>query len=166
MARKKNNYVNNADFYAAMKQYKDQVDQAEAAGKPAPRIPNYIGECIYEIANRLSYKPNFINYPFREEMIGDGMENAIMAINNFNPDKSKNPFAYFTQIIYFAFVRRIQKEKKQLYIKHKTAENTALFDEVASGDSEHATMDYQSEYMDDFVREYERKLEEKKEKAK
>jgi len=95
------------------------VHKADAEGVPRPYVPNYIGECIMKIATHLSYKPNFINYTFRDEMILDGIENCITYIDNFDPAKSKNPFAYFTQITYYAFIRRIQKEKKQIDTKKK-----------------------------------------------
>jgi len=114
---KSNHYVNNADFLAAIKEYKQKVREAEESGDSKPQVTNYIGECILKIANHLSYKPNFINYTYREEMISDGIENCLMYIDNFDPEKSSNPFAYFTQIIYYAFIRRIQKEKKQTLIK-------------------------------------------------
>lgn len=116
---KSNHYVNNADFLAAIKEYKQLVKDAEESGEPRPQVTNYLGECILKIANHLSYKPNFINYTYREEMISDGIENCLMYINNFDPEKSNNPFAYFTQIIWYAFIRRIQKEKKQTLIKGK-----------------------------------------------
>lgn len=119
MTTKSNHYVNNADFLAALKEYKARVIEAEEAGDPKPQVTNYIGECILKIATHLSYKPNFINYTFRDEMISDGIENCLMYIDNFDPEKSSNPFAYFTQIIYYAFIRRIQKEKKQTLIKSK-----------------------------------------------
>ena len=77
-----------------------------------PPVTNYIGECFLKIANGLSYRPNFINYTYRSEMVSDGIENCLQYIHNFDPEKSKNPFAYFTQIIYYAFLRRIQKEKE------------------------------------------------------
>lgn len=112
-------YVNNADFLKALIEYRDNVEQAAKDGKPKPQLSNYIGECILKIATHLSYKPNFINYSYRDDMILDGIENCIQYIDNFNPDKSSNPFAYFTQIIYYAFLRRIAKEKKQSYIKGK-----------------------------------------------
>lgn len=112
-------YVNNADFLAALKEYKAKVKDAEESGDSKPQVSNYVGECILKIANHLSYKPNFINYTYREEMISDGIENCLMYIDNFDPNRSSNPFAYFTQIIYFAFIRRIQKEKKQTLIKGK-----------------------------------------------
>ena len=98
-------------------------------GKKDPPIPNYIGECFFKIADHLSRKPNFISYSFRDEMIGDGIENCLQYFRNFNPDKSNNPFAYFTQIIYYAFLRRIQKEKKQLYVKYKATEQFGILDE-------------------------------------
>ncbi len=116
---KSNHYVSNIEFYAAMKDYKQACREAAEQGLPKPKIPKYIGECLYKIANKLSYRPNFINYSYRDEMIADGLENCITYFDNFNPDKSNNPFSYFTQIIYYAFLRRIQKEKKQVYVKHK-----------------------------------------------
>ena len=115
----KTHYVNNAEFYEAIKAYGETVKEAEESGEPKPRVPEYIGECILKIATHLSYKPNFINYSYREDMILDGVENCLQYINNFDANKSKNPFAYFTQIIYYAFLRRIAKEKKQSYIKSK-----------------------------------------------
>ena len=116
---KKPHYVDNKVFLEAMLDWKDLVNEADAEGDQIPPIPEYIGECFYKIATHLSYRPNFINYTYREEMIGDGIENCIQYAKNFNPEKSKNPFAYFTQIIYYAFIRRIQKEKKQQSIKEK-----------------------------------------------
>ena len=110
-------YVNNAEFLAALIEHRKQCDEADIKGTERPRLPNYVGECILKIANHLAYKPNFINYSYRDDMVLDGIENCIMYAHNFNPDKSSNPFAYFTQIIYYAFLRRIQKEKKQSYIK-------------------------------------------------
>lgn len=112
-------YVNNADFLEAIKEYREKVKQAELEGKPKPQVPNYIGECILKIATHLSYKPNFINYSYKDDMILDGIENCIQYVDNFDPNKSNNPFSYFTQIIYYAFLRRIAKEKKQSYIKNK-----------------------------------------------
>lgn len=114
-----NEYVNNASFLQALKEHKAKVKEAEEQGDPKPRASNYIGECILKIATHLSYKPNFINYTYREEMVSDGIENCLMYLDNFDPDKSSNPFAYFTQIIWYAFIRRIQKEKKQSTIKAK-----------------------------------------------
>ena len=115
-------YVDNKMFLQAMKDWKEQCKEAEEMGEEIPRISNYIGECFLKIANGLSYRPNFINYTYKQEMISDGIENCLQYIHNFNPEKSKNPFAYFTQIIYYAFIRRIQKEKKQTHVKHKMIE--------------------------------------------
>lgn len=113
------NYINNADFLAAIKLYKQSVKEAEEQGLPKPQIPRYLGECILKIATHLSYKPNFINYTYKDDMILDGIENCINYFDNFDPNKSSNPFAYFTQIIFYAFLRRISKEKKHSYIKNK-----------------------------------------------
>ena len=161
-------YIDNKTFYEAIKQHKSNIKLAEADGKPKPIIPNYIGSCILMIANRLATKPNFINYSYKDEMISDGIENCIMYIDNFDPDKSTNPFAYFTQIIYFAFLRRIQKEKKHLYIKHQVFRNSAISDElydIQDGDDfgngpVNSMMD--TEKMDDFVKAFELGLEKKR----
>ena len=121
MAKKKPSvhYVDNKKFLQAMKDWKEECREAEEADEERPRITNYMGECFLKIANGLSYRPNFINYTYKQEMISDGIENCLQYIKNFNPEKSNNPFAYFTQIIYYAFIRRIQKEKKQQDVKAK-----------------------------------------------
>ena len=141
MARRatKENYVNNKEFLDALMVYRQQVATAKELDKPKPRVPNYVGECFLKIATHLSYKPNFVNYMFRDDMICDGIENCLTYIDNFNPEKSTNPFAYFTQIIYFAFLRRIGKEKKQLEIKTKILERSG-FDEVLHMDSHSGDM--------------------------
>jgi len=115
-------YIDNKVFYAEMVKWKALVNTERAAERKTPPVTDYIGKCFLDIANHLSYRPNFINYPYREEMIGDGVENCLMYASNFDPGKSKNPFSYFTQIIYFAFLRRIAKEKKQMYIRYKLLE--------------------------------------------
>ena len=122
-------YVNNKQLLEALIVYKSKVKEALENEKPKPRITNYLGECFLKIATHLSYKPNFVNYMFREDMISDGIENCVQYINNFDPEKSRNPFAYFTQIIHYAFLRRIQKEKKQMEIKNKILEKTG-YDQV------------------------------------
>ena len=141
--KRSEHYVNNKEFLAALIKYREDVEltfiklngrtptkEDRAKGwETKPVIPRYIGECFLKIANHLSYKPNFVNYMFKDDMICDGIENCVRYIHNFNPEKSKNPFAYFTQIIYYAFLRRISQEKKQLEIKNKILEKTN-FDEV------------------------------------
>ena len=130
MARKRSeHYVNNKEFLAAIVEYKEKVALAAEKGEAQPRITNYLGECFLKIATHLSFKPNFVNYMFKDDMVCDGIENCVQYINNFNPEKSKNPFAYFTQIIHYAFLRRIQKEKKQLEIKTKIIERSG-YEEV------------------------------------
>jgi hypothetical protein len=144
MTRKRSeHYVNNKEFLVAIIAYKQSIADAETLGKPKPRITNYLGECFLKIATHLSYKPNFVNYMFKDDMICDGIENCVQYINNFNPEKSKNPFAYFTQIIHYAFLRRIQKEKKQLEIRQKIIERSG-FDEVFSSDETDRSSEYNS----------------------
>ena len=120
---KRPHYVDNKKFLQAMIDWKAVCHIAEKEGKSQPPVTNYIGECFLKIATHLSYRPNFINYTYRDEMISDGIENCLQYVANFNPEKSKNPFAYFTQIIYYAFIRRIQKEKKQTHVRNKMIEN-------------------------------------------
>lgn len=136
---KTKHYINNADFLKALTEYKVKSKEAKKNKTKQPPIPNYIGECFMKIAEGLSHKPNFINYPHREDMIGDGIENCLMYFENFDPEKSKNPFAYFTQVIYFAFLRRIQKEKKQLYVKYKATEMFGVLDEFEMLEGEDGT---------------------------
>tara|TARA_B100001029_G_scaffold38127_1_gene29300 strand:- start:42 stop:512 length:471 start_codon:yes stop_codon:yes gene_type:complete len=144
MARKRSeHYVNNKEFLYAIVAYKQEIKDAEAAGQPKPVIPRYIGECFLKIATHLSYKPNFVNYMFKDDMVCDGIENCVQYINNFNPEKSTNPFAYFTQIIHYAFLRRIQKEKKQLEIRQKIIERSG-FDEVFVADEDGKSSEYNS----------------------
>lgn len=162
-------YVNNKDFLEALIKYRDAVNHAKDNGLEKPIVSNYIGECILKIANHLSYKPNFINYSYRDDMILDGIENCIQYIDNFNPDKSSNPFAYFTQIIYYAFLRRIAKEKKQSYIKGKLIQDMPfeafeLQEQDESGEFHNAYLEFMQNnhtFDDSFI---ERKKEKKKKK--
>ena len=134
MPRKKSeHYVNNKQLLEALIVYRAEVAHAKENDLPKPRITKYLGECFLKIATHLSYKPNFVNYMFRDDMISDGIENCVQYIHNFDPEKSRNPFAYFTQIIHYAFLRRIQKEKKQLDIKTKIIEKSG-YDEVMTVD--------------------------------
>ena len=125
MSKKKSeHYVNNKELLEALIVYRTKVAHAKENNLPKPRITNYLGQCFLKIATHLSYKPNFVNYMFKEDMISDGIENSIQYIHNFDPAKSQNPFAYFTQIIHYAFLRRIQREKRQLEIKNKILERS------------------------------------------
>ena len=141
MRKKTEYYVNNKEFLAAITVYRNSVLKARDDGAARPRVPNYIGECFLKIATHLSYKPNFVNYMFREDMICDGIENCVQYIKNFDPEKSSNPFAYFTQIIHYAFLRRIQKEKRQMDIRAKIIERSG-FEEVMSADGDFNASDY------------------------
>ena len=145
MVAKAKHYVNNKEFLQAIIDWKEKVKDAESAGEEQPPVTDYIGECFMKIAQHLSFRPNFINYSYKEEMIGDGIENCLQYVNNFNPEKSKNPFSYFTQIIYYAFIRRIQKEKKQTHTKHKIIEKSMMptFDQNPLDDT-----NYGNQYLD------------------
>jgi DNA-directed RNA polymerase specialized sigma24 family protein len=156
MASKKH-YVNNKDLYLAMVKFKEAVDKAQKENKPLPIVPDYVGTCFMLICNKLSTKPNFMNYSYREDMVADGIENCVAAAHSFDPSKSNNPFAYFTQIAWNAFIRRIAKEKKQSYIKHKNFEHSNLLDELLEESYNTGKSTY-NEYSDDIIRNFEDKL--------
>jgi len=162
MAKKKH-YVNNKDFLAAMIDFREKVIEANEKGSTRPRVPHYIGECLMKIAVNLSHKPNFSGYTYKEDMISDGIENCLQYIDNFNPEKSQNPFAYFTQIIYYAFLRRITKEKKVLYTKLKYTEESYALNMNNStqegDDNDYAppgkVNEWSNEYVDNFIEQFE-----------
>jgi hypothetical protein len=162
--KKQKHYVNNADFLKALIEYRQKCDDAKKSDKEDPPIPNYIGECFYKIADHLSRKPNFISYSFRDEMISDGIENCLMYFRNFDPTKSSNPFSYFTQIIYYAFLRRIMKEKKQLYVKYKATEQFGIMDEFEMFEDSEGNMRQFELY--DNISEFIHNFEENKKKKK
>ena len=137
-------YVDNKKFGEAIVDYVNKVSAAKESGQNIPIVPNYIADCFLKIAEGLSHKVNFIRYTYREEMVMDAVENCLRAINNYNPNASTrtgapNAFAYFTQICYFAFLRRIEKEKKQQDIKFKFIEQSGIEEFIAQiqGDDTH-----------------------------
>tara|TARA_B100001996_G_scaffold197153_1_gene150993 strand:- start:18 stop:629 length:612 start_codon:yes stop_codon:yes gene_type:complete len=144
-------YIDNKEFLARISEYREKRIEAEESGDEKPRVTNYLGECFVKIANHLAYKSNFVNYTFRDEMILDGIENCLTYMDNFNPEKSSNPFAYFTQITYYAFIRRIQKEKRQMETKFKYIKSLDIEQMLeASGDGDAHTNEYLS-YMRGIV---------------
>jgi len=164
---KKQHYVNNKDFLDAITEYKKKCDLARDKGKQIPVIPNYIGECIFHMANRLARRPNFSGYAFKEDMIMDGVENCLKYIEKFDPEKSSNPFAYFTQVIWFAFLQRIAKEKKFLYTKLKSSQSMLAMGETHVGGNEISmNLSIDADYINAFIQDFEDKLERDKTKGK
>jgi hypothetical protein len=160
MAKATNNthYINNADFLAALLDHREKVQTARANATDMPQVSNYLGDCFIKIARHLSYKSNFINYSYKDEMISDAIENCLAVVNNFDPAKSKNPFAYFTQITFFAFVRRIQREKKQMATKFRYIDqldvNQLVTQEHDNGEFQNQFLEYLKTQMDSY--EYEK----------
>ena len=151
-------YINNKEFYQMLVEYKEQCRQADENGKPTPRIPENIGHCFYMIATRLGTKWKFSGYTYREEMVSDALENCVVAVHNFDPTKSKNPFAYFTQIIYYAFLRRIEKEKKQTFVKYKSLEHFLVDASLNDEDAEaYSNFDITNDKMKPILEKYEKK---------
>ena len=166
-------YINNKEFLRCLIEYQADIVKCKEEGKSKPYVTDYIAMCFLQIAQRLSYRPNFINYTYKDDMISDGLENCLAYMHNFNSDKSKNPFAYFTQIIYYAFLRRIQKEKKQQYIKYKYFDQKAGFEQMdALQEHDKESYDFINErgsidfhvHIKEFIDDMERKEKEKKAK--
>lgn len=150
----KKHYVNNKDFYDAIVTYRKKISENSNT-----RVPDYVGQCIMAICTKLSTKPNFIGYSFRDEMISDAIENCIASVDGFDPEKSRNPFAYFTQIAWNAFIRRISKEKKQQYIKHKNmVNNIAIADLEPEAYNSVATKTQYNKITNEIIDSFEKKL--------
>lgn len=159
MARRaKRNYVNNRDLLEALIEYQKKCKEAEDSGDEAPRVPDYIGKCIYQIATRLATKPNFSGYTYKDDMISDGIENCLKYMHNFDPEKSQNPFAYFTRIIWNAFLQRIKKEKKQMYIRFKSSQSMIATGGTYDSGEVQLNLNTSADYINQFIEDYEDKL--------
>ena len=130
MTDKRKHYVDNDKFFVEMKKWKQRVIDAREVDEVDPPATEYMGECFLKISENLAWRSNFINYTFRDDLVSDGIENCLLYAHNFNPEKSKNPFSYFTQIIHHAYVRRITKEKKQMHIKYRYVERSGILDQI------------------------------------
>lgn len=150
-------YVDNQKFYAAMTEFIYKCREAKSNGAERPEIPNYIGDCIIKITTGLGHTHGFRNYSFLDDMKADAIENCVRYVDRFDPDRFDNPFSYFTQISYYAFTRRITKEKKQAIVKGTLMANAPLMAlEMAdhgAGDSDNADL-YNNiqELMQDYIK--------------
>jgi DNA-directed RNA polymerase specialized sigma24 family protein len=162
---KKEFYVSNKDLYAAMLKYKESIKLAEEQNKPKPRVPEYIGRCILLIGQRLATKPSFRRYSYAEELIGDGTLACIRYIDNFNCERSNNPFAYFTQIMMNAFINRLNGEQKQQYVRARlTKESMSILNEVPDV-SVTATEFIDSDPNNNVIDNFERRMAERKKRS-
>lgn len=141
--RKRNDFLDNKQFYAALVEHKKVCEDAEARGEEAPKLTRYLGKCFLDISEHLSMRPNFSNYMYRQDMVMDAVENCVTYCNRFDPDKSKNPFSYFTQVCWYAFIRRIGKEKRQIEICDKIIAKGG-FEELFQSDALGSSADYNS----------------------
>lgn len=166
MAKKQNiHYVNNAEFSKAVVEYCTQVKIAKEQNLPIPVVPNYIGECFLKISENLSHKLNFIRYTYREEMVMDAVENCLRAIENYNVEAATrsgnlNAFGYFTQIAWYAFLRRIAKENKQRDIKLRYLAQTGLEDFIINETGDVAA----SQVLQSFIDQLKDRIDKVKEK--
>lgn len=168
--RQSNHYIDNKKFLEAIIDHKKKIQENELKGLPPPRLSNYIGECIQKIATKFSTLPSYVSYSFREEMIDDAIENCILYFNTFDPERSNNPFAYFTQVTYHAFLRRIHEEEKQRYAKYKLLRETIIhtehFDELYDESDNHLIPTTMYDNINSFMAAFEAKEEKKKNRRK
>lgn len=159
MSKKKTkNYISNKELYEHMIKYKSSLEYSIINNTSKPKVSDYIGQAIVLICENLAKKPNFVGYTsqWKQEMISDGMVDCIAAVDNFDPSKTTNPFAYFTQIAWNAFIRRIFKEKKQTYIKYKNLQNEYFLYDLESDESIQQTK--HNDNIDDFIKSFEKSL--------
>lgn len=165
-----NHYIDNTKFFTEIVKYQTRCKDHVDAKKEIPKVPNYIADCFLRIADNLGNLKKFRNYPFLEEMKSDAVYYCLKYMHNFSPEKTQNPFSYFTKISYYAFLQRIQSEKKFLYKKYKAIQNTELFLSVSDRQA-HDKGDYSNdiqydehsrENMNDFIVKYETSLKRKK----
>ena len=140
-SEKHTHYVDKPVLLEAMSKHREAVLLARADGKQPPRANDYIGSCILKICHGLSMNRHFVRYTqhWKEEMVYDAVENCSRAIDNFDPKLSNNAFGYFTQIAFNAFLRRIDKERRHQYIKHKSFESSGMYEYVLDEMITHAT---------------------------
>ncbi len=145
MKKERAHYIDNLKFLQELKKHGVAIRRAKRLKTDPPLLSEYIGECFIKIATNMSYRPNFNNYTFLDEMISDGIENCLIYVNNFDPKKSTNAFAYFSQIVWYAFIRRIQKEKRQLSTKYRYIETLGVDDIIRQA---HDESEYETPYID------------------
>jgi hypothetical protein len=153
-------YVDNKKFYSEIVKHHEAVAKAREEGLEEPRINDYIGTCIYKIANNLALNSNFIRYSFKEEFIEDAIENCFMYFNGFDHKKWENPFAYFTQISYNAFIRRIKKEARARYTKYKFFQEMIVTSDVnlmVDAEDRSVVNPQMTDYMNAFITNFEEK---------
>ena len=163
--KEKPHYVNNKDFSEAVVEYVKEVNEAVSKDRQIPVVPNYVAECLLKIAERLSHKSNFVRYTYREEMVMDAVENCLKALGNYDVDAATrggkpNAFGYFTQISWYAFLRRIQKEKKQQDLKLKYIAESGLDEFMIDPDEDPEV----AKVVQNFVDGLRRRIDEVKEK--
>lgn len=163
-------YVNSAELYRALVEWKKERVAAQQANRPATPLPDFVAECVYKIAEGFSMKGQFARYTYREDMIGEAMRNCLLYLHNFDPDKSENAFAYVTEIIKRAFVGYLEKEESQLYVKMKVvqdAEETRSYNRQDRDQRGYANtyVSYLQENMGDVIVRFEQKKQAKKERA-
>ena len=149
MTDKKKHYVDNEKFFLEIKKWKQRVVDAREVDEPDPPSTEFMGECFLKISENLAWRPNFINYTFRDDLVSDGIENCLLYAHNFDPKKSKNPYSYFTQIIHHAYVRRITKEKKQMHIRYRIIEKEQLKEQLENiEDNSHVMVKQFKNYLE------------------
>jgi len=158
--RTNKNYINGRTFYENLVEYQ----KATRAGEEVPyKVMNYIGECIIQISNKLTKHSRFYAYTddYKQEMISDAIEKCIEKIGNFDiGHETQNPFAYFTQIAWNAFVNRAEKEMKQHYVKHKNFDMMHQIDLINENMLSHdKNVTFNQDYHYSVISDYEKRIE-------
>jgi len=158
-------YINKKEFYDELVEYKNQCAVADDNGETRPKIPDSITMKFFMLCKGIASRPNFSGYTYIDEMILDGLENCIIAVHCFNPNVSNNPYGYFTKCIWFSFLRRIEKEKKQTYIKYKAYENFIVESSLNEEYDAFSSIDITNEKMRPILEKYDKKPKKKKPKG-
>lgn len=162
--KRKRNYINGPDLCDAIEKYQKEYKAAIEAGETPPQISKYIGECFFKIATNLAKKRNFSSYSYIDDMILDGVERCVKYINTFNPEKTRNAFAYFTRTIHNSFLNRIKIERKELYYKYKMMLDQVHCNMLYEGDTEGVYNKINLEYVEEYIRNYDELEEKRKER--
>lgn len=165
MSNKDNYYVDNKEIHQLFVAHKKKVEAALEAGEEMPRACDGIGQFFIDISKGVCSRANFVNYPFKEDMILDGIENCVMALNNYDPDKFDRPYAYFTKVVWWSNLRKIEREHKQLYVKFKSLQNAVLENTLVEGEDENFQYDdvtLDNDKMTPIINKFEKKKSPKK----
>lgn len=163
--RRKRNYINNKKLYEHMVVWHQAMKEAAEKGEPRPQVPDYVARAIMLIAENLSTKFSYARYSYRDEMVADAILNAVRYVHNFNPEKSKYPFAYISRMVNRTFYQRIDLEQRQQYAMLANSQRYLILDQLNPNQimGEGVELyDNLLDFMENFEDKHERKAHKKK----